>query len=116
MTVYIQKIFAQLYCTNTEISAAWFAKLFGRSADAAPMEGLLEWHHGSDGGLQVFKNDANAGHGCLTLIVTDIEQEIERLRNSGMDAGEILTGDQAIVSTVVDPDGNQVILAQPRSD
>ena len=109
----LQKIFAQLNCTDMERSTAWFATLFGRSPDEAPMDGLNEWHHADNAGFQLVLNGADAGHGCLTLIVGDIDAELKRLDKAGVQTGDTNTGDIATISQLSDPDGNTVVLAQP---
>ncbi len=111
----LKKIFGQLNCTDMERSTAWFAKLFDRSPDEAPMDGLKEWHHGESAGFQLFLNEADAGHGCLTLIVSDIEAELTRLADSGISVGETMAGDTITISQITDPDGNTVVLAQPNT-
>ena len=54
-------------------------KSFGRVPDARQMAGSVEWHHGADAGVQLWQDAANAGHGTLTLIVTEIVEEQARL-------------------------------------
>lgn len=110
----IEKIYAQLNCTDMERSAAWLAKIFGRPADAAPMDGLNEWHHADNAGVQLVQNGTDAGRGYLTLIVEDIEAELARLSDAGIKTEKATTGNMATVSQLVDPDGNKVVLAQPK--
>lgn len=107
------KIFAQLNCANMERSAAWFEGLFGRPADAYPMDGLAEWHHGDGAGFQLLRNDDDTGHGCMTLIVDDLAAEVARLGAAGIETGDIRSGDVAAISQLADPDGNVVVLAEP---
>jgi hypothetical protein len=54
----LKKIFAHISCVNLERGKQWYAKLFGRVADAEPMQHLAEWHHGSAAGMQLFENKA----------------------------------------------------------
>ncbi len=77
------------------------------------MDGLKEWHHSNNAGFQLVLNEVHAGHGCLTLIVSDIETELKRLNAVGVRTGETMMGDIAIISQLSDPDGNTVVLAQP---
>ena len=108
----LEKVFAQLNCSDMDLSRSWFARLFGRSPDANPMEGLSEWHHSDGAGFQLVVNDSDAGHGCMTLIVTDIETELKRLNDSGIETSETSTGDIATIAQTRDPDGNLVVLAE----
>lgn len=111
----LNKIYAQLNCTDIERSAAWFERLFGRAPDASPMDGLKEWHHEAHAGFQLFANDADAGHGCLTLIVTGLEAERRRLVDAGLKIETVRSGDVASVFQLSDPDGNVVVFAEPVS-
>lgn len=109
----LNKIYAQLSCTDIGRSEPWFREIFGRAPDAEPMKGLVEWHHGRDAGFQLFENQTGAGHGCLTLIVSELEKEHKRLVDAGVDAGAIQRGDIAAVFQVTDPDGNVIVFAEP---
>lgn len=113
--MHLARIFAHLSCTNLDSGKAWYEKLFGRAPDAFPMEGLIEWHHGSQAGFQLFRNPANAGKGNMTLIVPDLEAEYARLRDPLNQRSAIETGDAVQFWQLSDPDGNQVVLAQPKA-
>lgn len=108
------KVYAQLNCTDIKSSAQWYQKLFGRRSDVNPMDGLKEWHHGSDAGFQLACMPDGAGHGSITLIVSDLASEHGRLVKAGLNVGEIVVGDFASFAQLSDPDGNTVILAEPR--
>ncbi|KFB11423.1 VOC family protein [Nitratireductor basaltis] len=108
------KLFAQLNCSDIRSSADWYQKLFGRRSDVDPMDGLKEWHHGADAGFQLVSNSEHAGHGSMTLIVRDLAGEHERLVKAGLSVGEIVEGDFASFAQLEDPDGNMVVLAEPK--
>lgn len=109
----IEKIYAQLACSDLARSIAWFETLFGRSPDARPMDGLAEWHHGDHAGLQVFEDASNAGRGTLTLIVSDLRNEHSRLSDAGLAPSAIQPVDTGSLVQLRDPDRNLVVLAQP---
>ena len=109
----IDRIYAQLNCTDLTVSTRWYAMLFGRGTDACPMAELREWHHGDSAGLQLFEKAANAGHGTMTLIVSAIDAEHARLEAGGMSPGAIERGDIITIVQLNDPDGNLIILAEP---
>ncbi|RVT86796.1 VOC family protein [Rhodobacteraceae bacterium CCMM004] len=109
-------IYAQLCCRDLARARPWFETLFGRPADAEPMEGLAEWHHGSAAGLQLFEDSQKAGRGTLTLIVGDLAAERDRLDGSIVETAAVEPGDAVSVMQLTDPDGNLVVLAQPRTD
>jgi hypothetical protein len=108
----VKAIFAQLNCSNLGASVIWFSRLFHRDPDARPMSGLAEWHQGDCAGFQLFENAQHAGHGTLTLVVDDIEEEHRRLVEAGLKPGEIEPGKNTLVR-LNDPDGNLVVLTQP---
>ncbi|UVC12381.1 VOC family protein (plasmid) [Rhizobium sp. TH2] len=111
----LTKIYANLSCSDLAASAAWFGKLFGRSPDARPMAGLAEWHHASSAGFQLHQNPDNAGRGTITLIVDDLVVEIARLGEEGIITGKIEEADYTSIVRLQDPDGNLVVLAQPKA-
>lgn len=109
----IEKVYAQLSCSDLEKSLVWFERLFGREPDARPMDGLAEWHHESTAGLQLFEDPSNAGGGTLTLIVSDLRNEHSRLAGAGLQPSAIEPADTTSLVRLRDPDGNLVVLAQP---
>lgn len=109
----IIKIYAQLNCSDLATSTPWFEKLFGRGPDARPMDGLAEWHHRDNAGLQLFERREDAGHGTLTLVVEGLRNEHQRLDAAGLAPGPIEPATSTSLVTLIDPDGNTVVLAQP---
>ncbi len=108
----LRKIYAHLACRSLSVSRPWFEHLFGRAPDAAPMTGLLEWHHGDGAGFQLFEHPENAGAGTLTLIVQGLPEE--RARIARLVPGEIERADYVDLIRLRDPDENLVVLAEPR--
>ena len=106
-------IYANISCSDLETSRTWYATLLGRGPDAEPMEGLVEWHHGDQAGLQLFHGPQAAGkpgRGTLTLIASDLRGEHRRL--AGLSPGEVEPGETVSIVRLTDPDGNMVVLAQ----
>ena len=112
----IRTVLAQLCVRDLSVSDPWFEGLFGRSADLRPMPGLVEWRHGDAAGLQVFEAAENAGHGVLTLIVEDLAGERARLVQAGLNPGPIEAATSVDLLRLKDPDGNLIVLAEPRAD
>jgi hypothetical protein len=108
----LDKIFAQLSCSDLTKSIGWFGTIFGREPDARPMDGLVEWHH-ANAGLQLFQGE-NAGRGTLTLIVSGLQDEHRRLSDAGLTPGAIESGNYVNLVRLRDPDNNLVVLAQPK--
>ena len=109
----IERIFAHLSCRDLDRSIGWFQHLYGRPPDTRPMAGLAEWHHGPSGGMQLFEDAANAGHGTLTLIVTGIDDEHRRLAGLALEVGALERGEGISLIRMHDPDDNLVVLAEP---
>jgi hypothetical protein len=108
----IQKIFAHLSCADLRKSTPWFETIFGRKPDATPMQHLAEWHHGREAGFQLFENPEQAGKATLTLIVSGLDAE--RRRVAALAPGEIEHANYVDIIRLRDPDGNLVVLAEPR--
>ncbi|MDO9414738.1 VOC family protein [Pararhizobium sp.] len=108
----INRIYAHLSCTDLDASIVWFETLFGKAPDARPMTGLAEWHHAGTAGLQLFENGADAGHGTLTVIVSGLSDERERLAD--LQPGDIEEATTTSIFRLQDPDGNLVVLAEPK--
>jgi catechol 2,3-dioxygenase-like lactoylglutathione lyase family enzyme len=113
--VTIIALYAQLNCSDLERSASWFSRLFGRKPDASPKQGLLEWHHQQRAGFQLFQYPDYAGKGTITLIVEDLGLARLRFRDAGLQPGRIEDASYARICRLYDPDGNLVVLAQPKN-
>ena len=107
------RIFAQISCSDIAVSRLWFESFFGRAPDTEPMAGLSEWHHQNAAGLQLFENADDAGHGTLTVIVSDLKAEHSRIEALGLKPGPIEAAMTTSLVRLTDPDGNLVVLAQP---
>jgi hypothetical protein len=46
----IDKVLANVAVDDFPSALTWYERLLGRPADAAPMEGLAEWHLAEGGG------------------------------------------------------------------
>ena len=110
----LDAIYANLACTDLVWSTAWFQTLFGREPDAAPMPGLVEWHHDDRAGLQLNEEAAKAGRGTLTLLVSGIDRERARLGQTGWSVGTVEDADYTRILRLTDPDGKLVVLAEPK--
>lgn len=109
----IERIFAHVSCSDLDESAHWYEQLFARPADASPMDHLREWHEGDQAGLQLFEDSYKAGQSTLTLIVTDAREDFLRLKEAGLNPGEVERGGGGHLVKLADPDGNLVVLAEP---
>lgn len=92
-------------------AVAWYAALFGRPHDAAPMDGLAEWSFPDGGWLQVFVDAERAGTSSITLVTDDIEATRRSLAASGHESEWTFDGPVTSGAVVRDPDGNRVVFA-----
>jgi len=106
-------VLAQSTVTDLARATTWYAALLGREPDAAPMEGLHEWHLGEGYGVQVWAEPDRAGRSSMVLRDDDLDATATRLAEAGFDhdgVGEISEGRALFL---LDPDGNRVVLTGP---
>jgi predicted enzyme related to lactoylglutathione lyase len=95
----------------------WYERLLDRPADAAPMEGLAEWHFSEGGGIQLIHDDYRAGLSYVTLMVTNLDDQLAALRAASISVGPTQgTPGLTKVATVTDTEGNQITFAQDLTD
>jgi hypothetical protein len=112
----INRVLAALAVADVDSALGWYERLFGRPADALPMEGLAEWHFPPNGAIQLVQHDERAGRSLLTLDVDDLNRELLTLRERGLEPGSMddTTSDKVLFATVTDPDGNAITLVEQR--
>ena len=110
----IANALASVAVRDLDVSTSWYETLLGRPG-SRPMPEVVEWQLERGGGLQVYAAPERAGQGSCTLIVTDIDDMAERLRESGLapDAEPAL-GDRVDTIMIKDPDGNSIAFAAPK--
>jgi predicted enzyme related to lactoylglutathione lyase len=112
----VNRVLAGLAVTDVDAAVPWYERLFGRPADARPMEGLAEWHVPSGGVVQIVASPERAGRSQLTLEVDDLAHELAAMRERGLDAGRLddTTSDKVLIATTTDPEGSEITLVEPR--
>jgi predicted enzyme related to lactoylglutathione lyase len=108
----ITNALASLAVSRLSSSVPWYAKLFGRSADATPMPTVAEWKFERGGWLQVYELQERAGRGSVTLAVSSVDDQIVNLRKLGIDAGQPIVNGKMKVVMIKDPDGNSIAFAE----
>lgn len=93
----------------------FYALLFGRPADARPMNDVAEWKLPGGGWVQVSTDADRAGASVLTLIVDDLATELSRLDLHGLKPVAKAMGDFFKTAKFRDGDGNQIVLSQPQA-
>ncbi|WP_327357017.1 VOC family protein [Streptomyces sp. NBC_01304] len=110
----IEKVYAVVCVADFEAALRWYEGLLGRSPDHAPADGLAEWHLGGHAAIQVYLDPDRAGDSLLTLSVSDVDKYAKVIAGNGLDPEEPENTDGGYrVSTLADPSGNTVTLAQP---
>ena len=92
----------------------YYAVLFGRQADARPMNDVAEWKLPGGGWVHVATDADRAGASTLTLVVDDLAEELGRLSLHGLTPVSKAMGDFFKTAKFRDGDGNQIILSQPQ--
>ena len=108
----INNALASLAVKDLKSASQWYARLFGRSADSTPMSEVAEWKFAGGGWLQVYQLPERAGNGSVTLAVSDLDEQIDELKQCGIDAPPAMRGDKVNVVMIKDPDGNSIAFAQ----
>jgi predicted enzyme related to lactoylglutathione lyase len=113
----IDKVLADVAVDDFPSALTWYERLLGRPADAAPMEGLAEWHLAEGGGMQVSDDEARAGWSSVTLMVQSLDDQLAALRAEGIPVGPIQgTPGLVKVATATDPEGNRITFAEDLVD
>ena len=92
----------------------FYERLFGRPADARPMNDVAEWKLPGGGWVHVAADADRAGASALTLVVDDLAEELGRLALQGVKPVAKAMGDFFKTAKFRDPDGNQIVLSQPQ--
>ena len=108
----ITSVMAVVTVANFDGARAWYERLFGRTADRRPMDGLAEWHLTDTGALQVVHDQDRGGSALLTLGVDDLDRIVSELSERGLVVGEIIAGVVARIASIADPEGNTITFAQ----
>ena len=107
----IDNALASVAVKDLAIAERWYRELLGQ-AGSKPMPEVVEWKFPTGGGLQVYALAERAGHCSFTLVVRDIESEIKKLDNMGVDTRQRTATPQVKTVMIIDPDGNHIALAE----
>ncbi|WP_157218802.1 VOC family protein [Flavisphingomonas formosensis] len=108
----VDKVYSVIAVSDLDRAKTFYIRLFGRDPDAAPMDGLSEWHMPA-AGVQVLRDTDRAGRSMTTLVVDSLATVRTLLADRGLTLGETMRGDFAKVAQIVDPDGNRISFAEP---
>ena len=108
----IQNVSASVAVKDLKAAVKWYESILGRPADSTPMPGLAEWKFEQGGWLQVYELPERAGSGSFTLAVTDIEEQVLKMRALGLDTSQQSSGEKAKTLMITDLDGNHIAFAE----
>ena len=110
----IKNALAGIAVSNFAVAVSWYERVLDRPADTVPMAGLAAWKFGGGGWIQVFKDATRAGSSSVTFEVDSLERALEALRAQGVMIGARTSSSYVKTAIVNDPDGNQIVLAEPQ--
>lgn len=110
----ITNALAGIAVDDIDEAVEFYERLFGRPADARPMNEVAEWKLPGGGWVHVATDADRAGASSLTLVVDDLAEELGRLALQGLKPVSKAMGDFFKTAKFRDPDGNQIVFSQPQ--
>ena len=108
----IENALASVAVRDLGSAVRWYEKLLGKPADSRPMPEVAEWKFDGGGWLQVYELAERAGAGSFTLAVDDIDEQVSRVAELGIDTSRQASGVKVKTLMITDPDGNHIAFAQ----
>jgi hypothetical protein len=105
-------ILAGIAVKDLKTAISWYSDLLDRIPDIQPMDGLAEWEFEGGGWLQLFEDDARAGHSSATIADNDLEGRVHDLNAKGIAISHTGSSESVRIAIIADPDGNQIVFAQ----
>jgi predicted enzyme related to lactoylglutathione lyase len=107
----IDHVLAVIPVKDLAMSSAWYEQLFGSEPTNRPMPNLAEWQLTDGGWVQVFVDEERAGHTFCNMAVSDLDADLDTLRDRGLTPGDIQDATKGVrIATIEDPDGNVINL------
>ncbi|OLT18171.1 hypothetical protein BJF78_12035 [Pseudonocardia sp. CNS-139] len=109
----VTSVIAVVNVADFTAASEWFGRLLQREADLVPVDGIAEWQLAPAAWLQVAENPERAGRSSVNIGVGDVDGYVARLRASGFEPADVeVIPDVVKFSTLLDPEGNEVVLSQ----
>lgn len=106
-------VFAGASVSDIALSRSWYERLLGRPPDVLPNDREAVWELAEGGLMYIVADSEHAGHAVVTLIVSDLDGALAALGERGFERPPVeVLGGAGRKTTVVDPDGNRIALAQ----
>ena len=111
--MHIKGIYVGLPTASLDNAEQFYTHLFNRKPDASPMRGLIQWHDVAGANIQIFHDEAHAGSGRLTIVVSDMEEARQSLEELGVPLDGESHGDYGRIAQATDLDGNRLDRTAP---
>ena len=108
----IENAIASIAVKDLAAAVTWYQTLLGRAADSRPMPEVAEWKFPRGGWLQVYQLPERAGHGSVTLAVSNLDEVAAHVSKLGVDTTQRTSGAKVKTLMIVDPDGNHIAFAE----
>ena len=82
-------VFSGLIVADREDAIDWYSRFMGRPPDMLPNQREATWRLTPTSSLYIVVDPATAGRGVATIIVPDLNAQIDRLRKQGISEGEL---------------------------
>lgn len=109
----MEVLFAGVRVRDLARGVDWYGQLFGREPDIVPNDQEVMWRVVDGAWLYVIHDPDRAGHGLVTVCVTDLDQTMAELAGRGIRLRPIEpVGNAGRKAKGEDPDGNSVDVIQ----
>lgn len=108
----VTHLFAGIPTADFAVAVSWYERFFGAPADRFPHETEAVWRLVENALVYVVLDRERAGNALLTLIVEDIGTWVREARRRGVVLPCIETRPGMQRTSVSDPDGNVIQIAQ----
>lgn len=101
---------------DLEQAQAWYERLLGRPPDVVPNDLEVMWQVTETGLIYVVADPDRAGKALVTVLVEDLDAELDAVRERGITVGPVETAPGLHRKAIFeDPEGNLISLAQALS-
>lgn len=111
----VENIFLSVNARDFAAQSDWWATVLERSWDREPMPSCHEWDMREGVFFQVLDNPEGAGLAVVSLRITDLDAQVERLRGHGVtiaDPVKVEGFETLRYASIRDPEGNEVDLLE----
>jgi predicted enzyme related to lactoylglutathione lyase len=112
--VAVTHVFASIPVASRDAAVTWYERVAGRPPDLIPNDEEAAWRMTETGWIYVIADAARAGSALHTLLVDDLDGFLDGIAARGLHRGPVDTmGNGVRHTTITDPDGNRLKIAQP---